>query len=74
MSGSSSNDHKTSKTNRKGEIQIAPLVDLLAKQDEAMQVLFAKAFNLYISPGADAASEGEKLARLKLPWNWTVKN
>ena len=65
MSGSSSKDHKTSRANKGGEIQITPLIDLLEEQDEAMRALFAKALNLYISPGADAASKSEKLDRLK---------
>ena len=65
MSGSSAKDHKASRANKEGEIQITPLIDLLEEQDEAMRVLFAKALNLYISPGADAASESEKLDRLK---------
>jgi hypothetical protein len=65
MTGSSSKVHKTSRASRKGEIQITPLIDLLEEQDEAMRVLFAKALNLYISPGADTASESEKLDRLK---------
>jgi len=44
---------------------MSSLFDLLDQQDEAMQELFAKALNLYVSPGADARSESEKLDRLK---------
>jgi len=38
---------------------------LLEEQDKAMRVLFAKALNLYVSPGADETSDSEKLDRLK---------
>jgi len=63
MNGSSSSAHKSKRHN--GEVEIASLVDLLDQHDEAMRVLFAKALNLYISPGAEQASESEKLDRLK---------
>ena len=48
-----------------GEFEITSLLALLDEQDEAMQSLFAKALNLYVSPGADATPEKEKLARLQ---------
>lgn len=61
MSASSSKALKS----RHAEIEITSLLDLLDLQDEAMQSLFAKALNLYVSPGADARSETEKEDSLK---------
>jgi len=63
MSGSSSSGPKGK--SRKGEVQLGSLVGLLEEQDKAMRVLFAKALNLYVSPGADETSDSEKLDRLK---------
>lgn len=40
-------------------------MDLLEQQDPAMRRLFAKALNIYVSPGAEALPEKEKLDRLK---------
>gem|GEM_PF-5628415 len=54
-----------SKKPKTSELKMSSLFDLLDQQDEAMQELFAKALNLYVSPGADARSESEKLDRLK---------
>ncbi len=65
MSGSSSKSLKARKRPADPEVQIDSLVDLLDEQDDAMRRLFAKALNLYVSPGADAAPEKEKLDQLK---------
>ena len=65
MSGSSSKEPEHHKTPANGDLEITSLLDLIDEQDEAMQCLFAKALNLYVSPGADAASENEKEDRLK---------
>lgn len=50
---------------KNSEFEIHSLVDLLNAQDEAMQILFAKTLNLYISPGADETTDNEKIDRLK---------
>lgn len=67
MSGSSSKRPKTA--HRKGEgngrLEITRLISLLDQQDEPMRQLFAKALNLYVSPGSEALSDREKLDRLK---------
>lgn len=47
------------------ELEIDSLATLLEEQDEKMQILFAKALNLYVSPGADAALPKEKNERLR---------
>ncbi len=65
MSGSSSKGPERGKAPTNGEFEITSLLDLIDEQDEAMQSLFAKALNLYVSPGADATSENEKEDRLK---------
>ena len=49
----------------RGDIEITSLLDLLDDQDEPMQSLFAKALNLYVSPGADATPERVKEDSLK---------
>jgi hypothetical protein len=65
MSGSSSRGPKARKRAADPEVRIDSLVDLLEQQDDAMRHLFAKALNLYVSPGADAVPEREKLDHLK---------
>lgn len=65
MSGSSSNDHNASATGATAEVEVASLLDLLHEQDEAMQLLFAKALNFYVRPDADASSDKEKEDSLK---------
>lgn len=47
------------------QLRLHPLMDLLEQQDPAMRRLFAKALNIYVSPGAEALPEKEKLDRLK---------
>lgn len=47
------------------EVQLEPLVDLLADQDEKMQELFTKAINLFVAPGADELDDRVKEDRLK---------
>lgn len=44
---------------------ISPLTELIDTQDDEMKVLFAKALNLFVSPGADAMPDKEKLDRLR---------
>ncbi len=63
MNGSSSNGPKHN--SRNGQVEISPLVDMLDEQDEAVRTLFAKALNLFLSPGAEQSSESEKIDRLK---------
>ena len=65
MSGSSSNGPKAKSRPANTEVEITSLIDLLDEQDAAMRSLFAKALNLYVSPGADATPEKEKLDQLK---------
>lgn len=65
MSGSLSKDHKHKNCAAEVEIKLNPLIDLLDEQDVSMRALFAKALNLYVSPGADTTSEKEKLDQLK---------
>lgn len=65
MNGSSSNGLRRGRSGRNPEVEIGSLRELLDAQDEPMRALFAKALNLYVSPGADATSENERLARLK---------
>lgn len=36
------------------QLRLGPLMDLLEAQDPAMRRLFAKALNIYVSPGAEA--------------------
>lgn len=50
---------------KNSEFEVHSLVDLIDSQDEAMQILFAKTLNLYISPGADETPDNEKLDGLK---------
>jgi hypothetical protein len=47
------------------ELEVDSLINLLKSQDEQMQVLFAKAINLYVAPGTDQMSDGEKVERLR---------
>jgi hypothetical protein len=56
---------KTKTKSKQPELKIDSVADLLAEQDEKMQTLFAKALNLYVSPGADAALPKEKNERLR---------
>jgi hypothetical protein len=65
MNGSSSNGPRQGGHRANSNVEIGSLLDLLSEQDEAMRSLFAKALNLYVSPGADATPEKEKLDRLK---------
>jgi hypothetical protein len=65
MNGSSSSGRKAGGSRSNSTIEIGSLLDLLNEQDEAMRSLFAKALNLYVSPGADATPVKEKLDRLK---------
>ena len=65
MNGSSLRDTKARKGSAHDEVEISSLVELLEEQDAAMRSLFAKALNLYVSPGADASSEKEKRDCLK---------
>lgn len=45
--------------------QIEALVRLLDREDESMRRLFAKALNIYVSPGSEARTEKEKVEQLK---------
>jgi hypothetical protein len=47
------------------QVEIDSLLELIGQQDPAMQTLFAKALNLYVSPGADAALPKEKVECLR---------
>lgn len=47
------------------DVQLEPLVDLLAEQDGSMQELFTKAINLFVAPGADELDDRVKVDRLK---------
>lgn len=49
----------------RGQVRLRPLVELLDSQGDSMRTLFAKALNLYVSPGTEAVPEREKLDRLK---------
>jgi hypothetical protein len=60
MSGSSSKDPKEPAAKHNGPLSADLLLNLLDEQDEDMRKLFAKALNLYVSPGANATSDKEK--------------
>lgn len=55
--------HRSESTSE--DLNVDALVALLDEQDEQMQVLFAKAINLFVAPGADQISDSEKVARLR---------
>lgn len=65
MSGSALKTTKPKAPPASTEVQLAPLLALLDDQDAAMRSLFAKALNIYVSPGADATPDNEKLDQLK---------
>jgi hypothetical protein len=46
-------------------VELSPLLKLLSQQEPGMRRLFAKALNLYVSPGSEAMPEREKTDQLK---------
>ena len=47
------------------EAVVGSLLELLNQEDEKMKVLFAKAMNLFVAPGASDKGDREKVDRLR---------